>query len=100
MKWHNEREGTSHEHIMGVCTRVGKPQHCLKNIEGEGAEGEGVELILFMPHWQTLLINVIKRLFSLQQLNLKNNLNKFGYIKYKFEEGGLIFFYKLKGGGR
>ncbi len=41
---------------------------------------------LLMPHWQTFLIIVIKKLFS------SNKSNEFGYIKYELKKG-LYFFY-------
>ncbi len=54
-----------------------------------------------MPHWQTFLINVIKRLFSWKTI-------EFGYIKYELKGGSgivyrlkgvLIFFAYVEGGG-
>ncbi len=57
----------------------------------------GVEFLFMLgPHWQTFLINVIKRLFSRKTI-------KFGYIyiyiKYQLESGGVNHFLHTQGGG-
>ncbi len=57
-------------------------------------EGVGGGEFMFMPHWQTFLINVIKGCFHEE----KKIIIEFGKIKYELEGGGVKVFICSRGG--